>query len=297
MKRYMGGGSVSVLVWSAAVTAGVTLAGCAAWAPLFDEVRVVEADYGEAMGIDVKTRNGRISVERADVQLVEINATIKARSEERLQNTRVVAEHDETGTLVVRVEWPDGKRKNREGCSFEIRTPGAYGVALDSSNGSLRIRGLSGEAVLDSSNGSLTVEDHQGDVQAYTSNGAITLNGIDGSVTADTSNGKVRVLDVAGSVDVDTSNGSVTVELAADSRGPVRADTSNGSVNLVVNEQFVGELVLDTSNGGISFDAPATVSRVSTRRNHAVLQFGEGGPKSVVSTSNGSIKVRTRSSE
>ncbi len=297
MKRVTMGRNGVRLAGLAALATLTTLSSCTGWGPLYEETRVLQAEHFDGMGIKVKTHNGKIAVEKADVPDVQITAIVKARSEERLQATRIIAEHDDTGLLVVRVEWPEGKRMNREGCSFEIVTPGAYGIVLDSSNGSLKIKGLEGEAVLDTSNGAITIVDHAGDVHADTSNGALTFERIDGSVVADTSNGRIRVIDVTGSVDVDTSNGGVNIELSDRSRGPVRVDTSNGGVRLVINEHFEGELVLDTSNGRISMDTPSNVKHLSSRKNHAVLRFTDHGPKSVVSTSNGSIEVRSTSGE
>lgn len=255
--------------------AGVGGCGYGGLAPTVEETRFIETDYLDSMGLDVQSRNGAVTVRRADGDTVRITARLKARSKERLDATRLIAEHDAAGTLVIRVAWADGRPLSNEGCSFEIETPGAYGVRLDSGNGALSIAGLEGEARLDTSNGAITVTDHVG------------------PVFADTSNGRVTLRNVAGPVEVDTSNGSVTVELAEHTEGPVRIDTSNGGVRLAVSPAFRGELVLDTSNGGISFDTPMNVKRMSARRNHAVLRFGEGGPTSVVSTSNGRITVET----
>ena len=249
-----------------------TLSGCVV-IPTVKETRSIEADYVDGMSLDVVTRNGRVDVKQADVDVVVITAHLKSRSQERLDATRIVAEPDETGALAIRVHWPDDRRLGNEGCSFEIETPGAYGVRLRSSNGALSMTGLTGDAVLD------------------TSNGGITVRGHDGPIRADTSNGGVRMFGVAGPIQIDTSNGGVTVALAPTAHGPVHIDTTNGGVRLTMPASFEGDLVLDTSNGSISYETPPNVQRVSASRHHAVLQSGAGGPTSVVSTSNGSIVV------
>ena len=46
-----------------------------------------------------------------------------------------LAERQDNGALAVSVEWPEGKRRNREGCSFEIRIPDAVDPTLRTSNG------------------------------------------------------------------------------------------------------------------------------------------------------------------
>lgn len=282
------------LVASLALVGTLTGCGYGGWTtrPTYKETRELNAEYLDHMGLKVETTNGSIAVTRADDRDdVQITATIKAISEERLTATQIAMDHDTSGRLVVHVLWPDSKRLRNEGCSFDIQTPGAYGVRLTSRNGSISIAGLEGEAILDTTNGRLTAVDHVGDVNATTSNGRVTLERVEGAMVARTSNGRVRLIDVNGSVDVDTSNGGVTVELAESADGPVRIDTSNGGVKLVLSPVFAGQLVLDTSNGGISYDVARNVRRVSASKHHATLQIGDDGPTSIVSTNNGSIDV------
>lgn len=250
------------------------LTGCVTGGLTFDETRLLEADYHDPMGLDVQTRNGSVTIRKGEGDLVRITAKLKARSQERLIATRISAEHDDAGSLVVRVAWPDGGRMNNEGCSFVIETPGADGARVDTGNGAISISGLAGEADLDTSNGAIEVVNHSGPIFAETSNGRVTMRNVDGPVEAS------------------TSNGSVSVELAESMAGAVHITTSNGAVRLVLSPVFTGELELETSNGGISYETLPSVTRVSARRNHAVLQFGEDGPSSHITTSNGSITLK-----
>jgi len=274
--------TLSLIGWTRRPLAGLaaslvlagSLSGCVInLAPMHEETRSLDADYIDGMGIEVESNNGSISVTQEGTEAVYITARIRASSEDRLAATRIIAERDPVGDLVIRALWPDGKRHSREGCSFEIVTPGAYGVRLRTGNGAITIQGLKGSADLSTSNGRIVVIDHDGDVYA------------------DTSNGRVELAGVSGAVDVDTSNGRVTVALTPDNEGPVSIDTSNGSVTLNLGPAFRGELELETGNGSISYETPPTIRRVDSSKHRATLLVGEGGQRSVVDTGNGSIRI------
>ncbi len=261
-----------------------TLAGCNfGWqSARFKETRQLMVDHEPGAGVDVETRNGAIDVRVVQVDSVEIDAHIRAITQERLNLTEVVASRLDDGTLYLRVQWPEGGRKGSEGCSFDIRLPDAYGATLKSSNGALTLVGASGRASLTTSNGRITVENHEGDV------------------IVDTSNGRVQLAQINGSVDADTSNGSVRVELADAASGPIRIDTSNGSVHVGVGGAFAGELSAKTSNGSVSLVgfSPEEIAEKRRRscRLHAEAVIGppgEGG-ESRVSSSNGSISIVRR---
>ncbi len=243
--------------------------------------------------IDVQSRNGAVSVvSDPSATDVSIEAVVYSKDQSRLEAINVKAERDGEGTLRVGVEWPGGKPKSNEGCSFKIRVPDARGVNINTSNGAVTLEGLDGDAVADTSNGSIRVERQGGSLRADTSNGKITVVGVAGNVVADTSNGSVSIEDVAGSVTADSSNGRVSITLAPSSPGPVTIDTSNGSVEVICGPAFAGDVTMDTSNGSITLtEADGTAHKGKGRLNATI---GAGGAKSVVSTSNGSIQFRIR---
>ncbi|MEW6745870.1 MAG: DUF4097 family beta strand repeat-containing protein [Planctomycetota bacterium] len=255
------------------------------------EVRQAMVEGFDGSGaLRVETVNGNIAVTLSEGP-PEVRAEIRAQTKERLEQTVVLADTQVDGTLFVHVEWPGGERRSNEGCSFEIKVPGANGVTLRTSNGVLTMEGLSGTARLDSSNGSITVRRHAGSLQARTSNGSVKLRKVEGEVDARSSNGRIEVLDAAAAVSVHTSNGRLEIRLTPQNAGPVNASTSNGSVELAIGAAFTGELRLDTSNGRVRFDGAPPAGLLSLDKTFAHLQFGEGGPASSVETSNGSIEV------
>jgi len=276
-----------------ALVAAAMLTGCSS--ARFRETRVIVLPDAPAdANIDVRTANGAVDISTApDETQTTIVAQLRATTRERLEEAQVNAGYD-GGVLLVRVEWPDGRRRSNEGASFDIEAPGARDVTVDTGNGRIEVAGATGAADLRTSNGRVVVRRHQGPIYAATSNGRINLDGELTEVDVDTSNGGVQIVGAAGPVRVHTSNGGVGVELTDDNPGPVQVRSSNGGIRLGLGPAFVGRLLLDTSNGRVRLEdaPPARISSIS--RSAADLRFGEGGAESVADTSNGNVTVRFR---
>jgi DUF4097 and DUF4098 domain-containing protein YvlB len=228
---------------------------------------------------------------RADRDDVEVVANLRAASEERLAATEIVAERLADGTLSVYVRWPDGHRKSREGCSFEVSLPDAVGVEVHSANGPLTIDGLGGHAELSTSNGSIDVRNHAGSVTATTSNGAIGAIDVQGTIEVESSNGNIELSGVADRVKAHSSNGRIEIALTDDSAGPIDARTSNGAVVLRLGSAFAGELVVDTTNGSIRMDDLPGAQVTKHDKSSAMLVFGQANQQSTARSSNGSISI------
>lgn len=275
--------------------AASTLPGCiivsnkSSDSPRYSETRTVRVPIAPGSGVDVATRNGSVEVSNAGGSEAVVTATLHARTQERLDEARVIADAS-TGRLDVRVEWPDNRPQSGEGCSFRIDTPSPTNINARTSNGRISLRDSAGHAELDSSNGSIRVLNHGGDVNATTSNGRIELRDVAGSADATSSNGSIDLINISGRAFASTSNASATVHLADASPGPVQIRSSNGSIDLAVGRDFVGDLRLATSNGRIRFDSPVLVENMESSR-AATLRFGSGGGASSAVTSNGSITI------
>lgn len=239
------------------------------------ETRTILLDHVSGKAVSVKSANGSVTIKKSADSNVTITARVRAQSDARLKSTEILTTRGDNGTLDIRVKWPDERRKNNEGVSFEIALPDANGITVETSNGSIALSDMSGAAKLESSNGSVTVLGHDGSVHADTSNGAITLTGITGKVNAD------------------TSNGSINAALSNENAGPVRLDTSNASVTLAVGAGFGGTLSADTSNGRVTVEETALQTQsVKLNKASARVDFKKTGEKSVIDTSNGSVSIK-----
>lgn len=267
--------------------AGLLSAGCGGTA-LFHATRTAQVAHAAGSPVSIYSENGSVDLARAEVTDVHITARIRAQTQERLDEARIVAVRDETGGLTLSVDWPGGHRRGNEGCDFDVRLPDASGVTVETSNGRISMAGLAGAATLGTSNGGIEVTGHDGDVRGHTSNGRVTIRSVRGDVKARTSNGAVDVAGATGLVDASTSNGNVEVNLDPTGRGPVFVDTSNGSVSVDLGPAFSGRVTMRTSNGRISvIGAEATGGK-----EHKAVVIGAGGAESILKTSNGHVQLR-----
>lgn len=217
--------------------------------------------------VDVATENGAISIRQADGPIT-VSATIRATTQARADATTVTAVKGEDGVLMVRVDWPGGKRERNEGAAIELVVPVLEGAKAHASNGAIAIAGLSGDASI------------------KTTNGRITVQCVGGNIDAETSNGRVEVAGAA-SVRVRTSNGRVQVILADDASGPADIRTSNGSISLDVGKSFNSVVQGSTSNGRVTLLG-------TSHRGEGEVKFGEGRHASTLRSSNGSIDLKAR---
>ncbi len=260
----------------------------------YSEVRTLRVPVAAGCAVNVKTRNGGVDVSASTGSEAVITATVRARTQERLDETKIVAAESQ-GTLTVEVAWPGAAARSGEGCTFRIESPSPRNVTVVTSNGRITLRDTAGHAELDTSNAAVRVASHAGDVNATTSNGQIDARDVTGAVDASTSNGGIDLSNIGGRAFATTSNGHATVQLTDQSAGPVQVRTSNGGIDLGLGRAFSGELRLSTSNGRLKFDSPVMVSSFDSGKS-ATLQFGSGGGRSSATTSNGSISVTSHAS-
>jgi hypothetical protein len=266
--------ALSTLPFSVLALGACAMTGCTMMAPLHEQVVTITAPHLPGTPIDVEGHNGSATITRdAAARDVSIVATLRMTSEQRLGDTQISTGRDPaTNALTIRATPPGGHWEGREGISYTIATPETRGVKVRTSNGSIRIAGLAGEADLQTSNGRIDADDHAGPVTARTSNGSVGATNVDGPV------------------DTRTSNGSVTVALTPSATGPVSIHSSNGSVELRLGKSFQGRLNADTSNGSVTVSGDGAQIKSKTRTS-ASIAFSDSGPESTVETSNGSVRV------
>jgi DUF4097 and DUF4098 domain-containing protein YvlB len=128
---------------------------------------------------------------------------------------------------------------------FEVRVPASTRLQVDTSGGSIRVKGTRGEADLETSGGSVSATDLAGTLDVSTSGGSVGVDGLAGDLRASTSGGSIRVRDIQGRVDVQSSGGNIEGDALG---GPVRARTSGGSVEI---HEVGADVVAQTSGGSI----------------------------------------------
>jgi hypothetical protein len=257
--------------------------------------------------------NGSVEITGWDQNTVDISGTKYAESESLLNSMHIEA--SSSGNAVrVKTTHPDPHHGNM-GAKYVIRVPRQTALEdITSSNGSLRVDDINGNAHLATSNGSIHLGRINGNVDAHSSNGSIEVKDVKGDVNFTTSNGSVHAENMEGAFEAETSNGGIHARLHDTASGhPIRLSTSNGDIDLQVDSLHQNDVIATTSNGPITVRMPASVgaslhastnSGGSVRSDFDVLihpgelskhrmegTIGAGGPKIDLTTSNGNISL------
>ena len=179
----------------------------------------------------------------------------------------------------------------------EIHVGSAASTAdLKTYGGDIRIGPVGGDLRALTMAGDIQAGAVGGSATAETSGGDIRIDGVKGALEAHTGGGDVIVRSAGGAVNVDTGGGEVRLGLAV-RQAPITVKNAGGDVILTLPADFKGDFELQVSDAseegsairsefpGISF----------TRRSGSQQGSGSvngGGPKVVVKTSSGTIRIR-----
>ena len=200
----------------------------------------------------VQSQNGHITIEtwaepRASVQITRI---AKANEEKQVDALLKEMQADVTlspGRIEIVSRFPKrtesvgfwdvlGQRVTSMNIHYHVKVPARTGLDLATTNGDLKIRGITGAVTGRTVNGSVEVRRIKGPVQVETTNGSIHLAGIEGSASAETTNGTIEAVvhevDAGGHILLSTTNGSVTASLPLNLGADVDAETTNGRVRI-----------------------------------------------------------------
>lgn len=202
---------------------------------------------------EIETENGSIRCIGRDVSEIEIEATLTARAttveqaEEHLELMRV--DHtEEEGITRIAADVPS---KVSGKVSLIVVLPTHLALTLESSNGSVKARDMSGRIRARTSNGKVDIAGQDMPlIDAETSNGAIRLSGglLPGDHRLETSNGSIKanLSECPMSIVASTSNGRILVN-----GRKIRSDETIVLGNRDVNTMERAQLTAETSNGSI----------------------------------------------
>ena len=201
--------------------------------------------------------NGGIEVVGWDRDEILVVARIQTNGNDEAAAREMAGEIDVQVGEVIRADGPRSRWNRREGwsVSYDIRAPRGTRLALEASNGGIRLEGLSGD------------------------------------VHATTTNGGISVIGGAGRVSGGTTNGGVSIDLTGRSWSGEGVDlrTTNGGVTMHVPAGYSARLETGTVNGGINLDFPVTVEGLVNRTIRTTL--GEGGALIRAMTTNGGVSL------
>ncbi len=209
------------------------------------ETRTVSLAPGAPL--KVQNINGRIRLTVWDRPEVEFTGSFTpSRSGEQV---KVVLE-TRGGGLEIRGEHPRESR-NGPACDMDLKVPRSALPTLETVNGPVEIKDVTGAAECRTVNGGITLEGLQGSLKAETVNGAITGRGLAGPVSAKTVNGAIRLASqgLKGRLRATTVNGDLRIR----SEGAKDVHVSRRSFEASFGDG-AEVLQLKTVNGDITLD-------------------------------------------
>jgi hypothetical protein len=285
----------------------------------------------------VTTRDGAITVRGIETTECKVLAKVVAyagtqdAADDLAQQVNVRLEPADDGLKVV-IDKPPVIRNAHFSVSLDADLPARTNLALETSDGSVKITNVTGTIDARTSDGGIEADGLNGDVRLRTSDGAIRSSHLD-TKTLDlhTSDGSIRIAQATvGSCDAQTSDGGITLDEVRGDRlglrthdGSIRCrslvvprvdcQTSDGAIELTFTPEAPKALYVHatTSDGNISLAAPSGLSAAIEAQTgdgaiHTTLPItirgkigkslkgtmGEGEGSVFLKTNDGSITIR-----
>jgi hypothetical protein len=157
--------------------------------------------------------------------------------------------------------------KNTYSVSLDIKVPVETSCNLQTSDGDIKLSGLTGKQ------------------QCRTSDGDVEIFKTEGNIIARTSDGDIKAYDNTGSVDLTTSDGDIVIE---DINGDATLVTSDGDINMYAVAGFSSAR---TSDGDITFRDLAGALHAQTSDGDIIGNFIKLSGNLKMATSDGDVKV------
>jgi DUF4097 and DUF4098 domain-containing protein YvlB len=225
----------------------------------FCEVRVSGFRPGRGTVQVQPGMNGGVSIIGWQRDSIEVHARIRGSAYE-MREARSIANAVEVGRSgnTIAAEGPETNRGEGWSVEFVVYIPHNSNLNIETHNGPLAVRGVTGRMDLSSQNGPLALSDVGGDVRARTQNGPL-------SVRLSGSRWEGEGLD---------------------------AETSNGPATLHIPENYSAQLETGTTNGPFESDIPLTVTFRGRMPRELNTTLGRGGAPIRVVTTNGPLSLR-----
>jgi hypothetical protein len=170
--------------------------------------------------------------------------------------------------------------------NFKAFVPEKITTDLNTSGGSISVRGITGNAIGRTSGGSISVIKCKNKMALRTSGGSISADNCSGDINLNTSGGSISAADLDGTIDLTTSGGSISLD---NLKGNTRAITSGGSIKAT---ELRGESTVKTSGGSITLREIYGTLDAATSSGSLDAEIMELGKSLDLSVSSGSMNVR-----
>jgi hypothetical protein len=206
--------------------------------------------------------------------------------EERLKNYELSVSQDGNTIVAFAKNKTNNWGKKSLSISFKAFMPQNITTDLNTSGGSISVKGITGNAIGRTSGGSIAVEKCKNKVALKTSGGSISAIECSGDIDLSTSGGSISAIDLDGTIDLTTSGGSISLD---NLKGNTKAITSGGSIKAT---ELRGESMVKTSGGSITLREIYGTLDAATSAGSMDVEIMELGKSLDLSVSSGSMNVR-----
>jgi hypothetical protein len=217
--------------------------------------------------IQISNTNGPIQLEGYDGRTVEVTAERTARA----------VSNESARELVSRIAIHEDVQPDR----VAVRTEGISGLLVGVSyQVSYRVRAP-----------------HSVVARLRVTNGTVTAKGFRGYLIATSTNGGIVGEGLGGKVEARSTNGHVRVGLTGVAIGGINIRTTNGRVDLALPDSAKADLSAECRNGTVTIDGLKLEPFGEQSQRLVNGKLNGGGPPIEIGTTNGTIRVRSASTE
>ena len=228
------------------------------WRAKHCEVRVVTLATGGPIAVD-PGQNGGVAVEGWNHDSIEVHARIQTQGTTPADAGAVARDIAVvTAGTTIGATGPDAGRGQSWSVSFVVYAPRHSELKLETVNGPIAVRDVTGRMTLTAYNGPVALEGAGGDVRAR------------------------------------TTNGPLEIELTGarwEGEG-LDAETTNGPVSLAIPHDYSARLEFGTVNGPMTVAFPLTVTIQGRVGRRITTSLGSGGALVRAVTTNGPVELR-----
>jgi hypothetical protein len=210
----------------------------------------------------------------------------KEELEERLSNYELSVTQDGDAIVAYSKNKTNNWGKKSLSIAFKAYVPEKVTTDLNTSGGSISVKGITGNASGRTSGGSISVRNCKNKVGLSTSGGSISADNCSGDIDLNTSGGSISASDLDGTIDLRTSGGSISLDAL---KGTIKAITSGGSIKAT---ELRGESIVKTSGGSIVLREIYGTLDAATSAGSLDAEILELGKSLNLSVSSGSMSVK-----
>jgi hypothetical protein len=210
----------------------------------------------------------------------------KEELEERLKNYELSVTQDGNTIVAFSKNKTNNWGKKSLSIAFKAFIPEKSSVDLNTSGGSISVKGIAENVNGKTSGGSIAVRNCKKNINLRTSGGSISADNCSGNVELKTSGGSISANDLDGDIDLSTSGGSISLDAL---KGTISAITSGGSIKAT---ELRGESMVKTSGGSIVLREIYGTLEAATSAGSLDAEILELGKSLNLTVSSGSMTVK-----